>query len=42
MRGGRGRDRMVILPMLSAPFTTNAVPLRRGVLDTTLCDKVRQ
>ena len=38
--GGWGRDSVVVLHMLSAPFTTNVVPL--SILDTTLCDKVRQ
>ena len=40
--GGRhGRDGMV--PMQSVPITTEVVslnPMRRGVLDATLCDKV--
>ena len=32
---------MVVGYMQSVPITTNVqIPLRRGVLDTTLCDKV--
>jgi len=44
-RGRRGRDRMVVdlcnrglLPLTLWVW----IPLRRGVLDTTLCDKVCQ
>jgi len=35
----------LLLPMQSVPITTNVVslnPLRRGVLNTTSCDKVCQ
>jgi len=45
-RGCRGRDRVVVgfrLPVQSVPITTNVVrsnPPMRGILDTTLCDKV--
>jgi hypothetical protein len=48
IRGGRGRDRMVIqfttTCAITVPITTKVVSLKplswRGVLDATLCDKV--
>jgi hypothetical protein len=37
------RDRMVVRPVQSAPITTKVESRSwRGVLDTTLCDKVCQ
>jgi hypothetical protein len=46
--GGCSCDHMVvefIVPIQSVPITTNVVsriPLRRGVINTTLCDKASQ
>ena len=38
---GRGRDRMVQLPVQSVPIFTKVEPCSwLGILDTTLCDKV--
>ena len=40
--GCRGRDRLVVGFTTTYGITWVRIPLRRGVLDTTLCDKVCQ